>query len=121
MAHARRKFDEALDNDKQRAEHALTEMQKLYAIERKAKEGNYTHEQRCALRKQEALPILKALGQWMQTEYATVLPKSPIGIALHYSLQRWEKLSLYVTDGKLERHPGIGLRIDRTGGEGIGG
>lgn len=102
MAHARRKFDEALDNDKQRAEHALTEMQKLYAIERKAKEGNYTHEQRCALRKQEAAPILKALGQWMLKEYPTVLPKSPIGVALHYSLQRWEKLSLYITDGKLE-------------------
>jgi len=33
MAHARRMFDQALDNDKQRAGHVLTEMQKLYAVE----------------------------------------------------------------------------------------
>jgi transposase len=102
MAHARRKFDEALANDKSRAEYALTEMQKLYALERKAKEDNYTDEQRCALRQQEAAPIVKALGEWMLKEYPTVLPKSPIGVALHYSLQRWEKLSLYMTNGKLE-------------------
>jgi transposase len=102
MAHARRKFDEALSNDKQRAEHALTEIQKLYAIERRAKEGHYTHGQRCALRKQEAAPILKSLEEWMLKEYAAILPKSPIGVALHYSLQRWGKLSLYITDGKLE-------------------
>ena len=102
MAHARRKFDEALDNDKQRAEHALTEIQKLYDIERKAKEGSYTQQQRYVLRQEESAPILKALEQWMINEYPSVLPKSPIGVAIHYSLQRWKKLSLYITDGKLE-------------------
>lgn len=102
MAHARRKFDEALGNDKQRAEYALTEIQKLYAIERKAKDDNYTKQQRYTLRQQEATPILKALEQWMINEYPSVLPKSPIGVAIHYSLQRWEKLSLYLTDAKLE-------------------
>lgn len=102
MAHARRKFDEALSNDKQRAEYVLTEIQKLYAIERKAKEANYTQEQRYTLRQQEATPILKALEQWMLNEYPSTLPKSAIGMAMQYSLQRWEKLSVYTTDGKLE-------------------
>jgi transposase len=102
MAHGRRKFDEALGNDRQRAEHALAEIQKLYAIERRAKEENHTHGQRCVIRQEEALPILKALGQWMMDEYPSVLPQSAIGKAIHYCLQRWDKLSLYVTDGKLE-------------------
>lgn len=102
MAHARRKFDEALSNDKQRAEYVLAEIQKLYAIERKAKDANYTHEQRYTLREQEAVPILKALEQWMINEYPSVLPKSAIGMAIHYSLHRWKKLSVYTTDGKLE-------------------
>lgn len=102
MAHARRKFDEALGNDKQRAEYALTEIQKLYAIERKAKEGNFTQQERHAIRQEEAAPILKALEQWMIIEYPSVLPKSPIGVAIHYSLQRWKKLGIYLTDGKLE-------------------
>lgn len=102
MAHARRKFDEALSNDKQRAEYVLAQIQKLYAIERKAKDADYTHEQRHTLRAHEAVPILKALEQWMIKEHAAVLPKSAIGMAIHYSLYRWKKLSVYTTDGKLE-------------------
>ena len=37
----------------------------------------------------------------MQQQYLHVLPKSAIGKALAYSLERWHKLSLYTTDGKL--------------------
>ncbi|MDZ7775979.1 MAG: transposase [Bacteroidales bacterium] len=37
-AHARRKFEKALENDRKRAEHAMTQIQKLYAIEREAKD-----------------------------------------------------------------------------------
>lgn len=102
MAHARRYFDKAKGNDQQRAEYALTQIQKLYAIERKAKEENYTSAQRYTLRQQEAMPILKALGEWMTKEYPSLLPKSAIGVAINYCLQRWQKLSLYTTDGKLE-------------------
>ena len=54
MAHIRRKFEKALDNDKQRATHVLTAMQGLYAIERKAREEGYSHEQRLALRQGSA-------------------------------------------------------------------
>jgi transposase len=102
MAHARRKFDEAIGNDKDRSAYALTEIQKLYAIEQKAKDDNYTHQQRYELRQKQAAPILKTLGEWMTREYSSVLPKSSIGVAIHYSLQRWKKLCLYITDGKLE-------------------
>jgi transposase len=31
-----------------------------------------------------------------------VLPKSPIGKAIHYSLQRWDRLCRYTTHGGLE-------------------
>lgn len=103
MAHARRKFTDALDNDKQRCEHALTLMQKLYAIERKAKEENFTHEQRYELRQQESIPILKELEQWMKEQYNNQhVPKSTIGKAIAYSLRRWDKLCLYTTDGRLQ-------------------
>jgi hypothetical protein len=40
MAHAWRKFEQALDDDKVRAEYVLQKMQKLYAFERKAREEN---------------------------------------------------------------------------------
>jgi transposase len=102
MAHARRKFEQALDNDKERAEYVMKQLQELYAIERKAKEGGYTHEQRYALRQKESVPVLQTLHSWFKENIVQVLPKSLIGEAIAYSLSRWEKLSLYTTDGKLE-------------------
>lgn len=97
MAHARRKFSEALPNDKLRAEHVLAEIQKLYAIERHLTDNNITSNDKLAYRKEQALPILKALGEWMQKAYSEVLPSSAIGKAIFYSLSRWDKLSLYAT------------------------
>jgi hypothetical protein len=92
MAHARRKFDEAKDNDQARAEYVLTQMQKLYAIERQARDNNLTPEQRYALRQERSLPVLTELKSWMLENYKSVLPKSTIGQALHYSPERFDKL-----------------------------
>lgn len=38
---------------------------------------------------------------WLQQQYVQVLPQSAIAKAMAYSLQRWEKLSAYVNDGRL--------------------
>lgn len=97
MAHARRKFSEALHNDKLRAEHVLAEIQKLYAIERYLTDNNLTGNDKLQYRKEQALPILKDLGSWMEKSYPEVLPSSAIGKAIAYSLSRWGKLSLYAT------------------------
>lgn len=102
MAHARRKFDEAKDNDLVRASYALAEIQKLYAIERQAREENLSRAERYLIRHEKSLPILSGLKSWMMENYKAVLPKSTIGQALHYSLERFDKLMLYTTDGKLE-------------------
>jgi transposase len=102
MAHARRYFEKALDNDKQRAEHVLTAMQTLYGIERRAKDDNLTENEIKDFRQQEALPVLQDLKTWLQENYAQVLPKSPIGKAIAYSLPRWDRLSLYTSDGRLQ-------------------
>jgi len=101
MAHARRMFNEALDNDYERASHAMEEIQKLYTIERISKENNLNFEELKAVRCLKSAPVLKGLYHWMQQQYIHVLPKSAIGKALAYSLERWDHLSLYITDGKL--------------------
>jgi transposase len=102
MAHARRKFEQALDNDKVRAEFVLAQMQKLYATERKAREENYSSQQRYELRQKESVEILEVLGSWFKENIIHVLPKSKIGEAIAYALARWERLSLYTSEGKLE-------------------
>jgi len=101
MAHARRMFTEALDNDEQRATHALKEIQKLYIIERICKEEQLSFEQVKEVRKLKSVRILRDLGLWLQQQYLQVLPKSAIGKAIGYSLERWERLSAYVNDGRL--------------------
>jgi transposase len=101
MAHARRKFHEALSNDKDRASYAMEQIQQLYAIERTAKEAGITGAALTAYRKEHAVPILESMEQWMKKAYLEVLPKSAIGKALEYSLLRWKELSLYASDGML--------------------
>lgn len=102
MAHARRGFEKALDYDKVRAEYAMGMFQKLYDIERKAKQENLTPKQRHSLRLDQALPVLNELGKWIVETYKTVLPKSAMGKATAYCIPRWDKLMNYLKDGSLE-------------------
>ena len=101
MAHARRMFFEAKDNDKAVAEYALEQIGLLYNIERKAKEQQLDPEQILQLRQTQAVPVLESLGKWMKETYLKVLPKSTIGKALGYSITRWTELRLYTTNGNL--------------------
>jgi len=99
-AHARREFDKALSNDRYRAEIALTYIQKLYATERQA--NNLTAAQRKTLRLDESLPLINAMGKWLVEQVKQVLPKSRIGKAMRYAIDRWDALSAYLHDGILE-------------------
>jgi len=102
MAHARRMYEKSISDDKKRAEYAMTEIQKLYHIERRAREQKLSPEQRHELRLEESLPILNELGKWMTAQVRTTLPKSPFGKALIYSVSRWDNLMNYLRDGYLE-------------------
>lgn len=102
MAHARRMFNDALENDEARASYAMEQLQKLYTIERQAREQNLSFEEITEVRKEKSVPLLNALGEWMKRQYIEVTPKSPIGKALGYSIERWERLSLYTRDGMLK-------------------
>ena len=102
MAHARRGFEKALDYDKARAQHALKLFQKLYDVERRAKEDGLSFKERHALRLDESLPVINELSKWMSKTYKEVLPKSAIGKAVRYCLPRWDNLIAYLHDGALE-------------------
>jgi len=101
-AHARREFEKALDNDKVRAEKALLMIQKLYAVERHSKQENFSPEQNKDLRLAESLPVINELGKWIFEEIKNTLPKSQIGKAMAYAYARWDALSAYLYDGKLQ-------------------
>lgn len=102
LAHARRKFEQALDNDKPRAEKVLLLMQALYALERQAREEQLSVEDRYALRQAKARPIMDELSEYIVGEYQKVLPKSTIGKAFHYLASRYHKIYEYLQNGRLE-------------------
>lgn len=101
-AHARREFEKALENDKGRAEKALLMIQKLYAIERKARESGLSTNEIKNLRLEESLPVINEMGKWIFEEIKTTLPKSQIGKAMAYAYARWDALSAYLYEGSLQ-------------------
>lgn len=102
LAHARRKFQEALGNDEKRASYILEQLQHLYAIERRARERNINAAIRYRYRQLYAKPILVEIEKWLKANLNQVLPKSAIGKAIQYTYGQWHKLIRYIDDGQYE-------------------
>jgi hypothetical protein len=105
MAHARRRFDEAVKaQGKQkrsgRAWRGLSLIQKLYRIEKLARK--MTPEARYTYRLEHARPLLDEIRAWLDEALPQVPPKNATGKALHYLNAQWDKLTRYLEDGRLE-------------------
>jgi len=99
-AHARRKFYNADSTDRTRARYAIKMIRKLYDLEREIR--GLTDAERLAARQERAQPVLEALYGWLQEQRRWVLPKSPIGKAISYTLALWPELQSYSRHGFLE-------------------
>lgn len=100
MAHARRKFDHARDNDPLLAEQALKMFQDLYQIEQQARDEGLSYDAIEELRRKESKPILDQLEAWLQDQHNKTLPKSAIGAAIDYTLTLWPRLIRYIDQGR---------------------
>ena len=100
MAHARRKFEYAKDNDPVLASEALLIFHRLYEIERDAREQGLTHHEIKLLRQEKSAPILLEMETWLKDKLNMVLPKSAIGQAIAYTLTLWPRLIRYIDQGR---------------------
>lgn len=100
-AHARRKFADALEENKQLASEALHYISQLYAVESKADDEKLKPEQRMALRKEKSYPVILAFEKWMQVSYPKVSVQSRMGRAIAYTYALLPRLSRYVNDGRI--------------------
>ena len=98
LAHVRRKYVEAKDSDAKRATKALDIFTAIYTHEKKAKAS----EDRLGYRKAHMLPLMESLREWIDEQSIEVLPKSPIGKAMTYTINQWEKLMLIFTKEDIE-------------------
>ncbi|WP_297292615.1 IS66 family transposase [Oceanicoccus sp.] len=103
-AHARRKFEPIANATKGDglAKDAMHFYRRIYRVERLAKDEKMTIQQRYALRQRLTKSILKEFKAWLDVNYPTVLPKSPLGKAFNYTLKHWEGLCRFLDDGRLE-------------------
>jgi transposase len=108
-AHVRRKHWEAQSSDLMRSTVMLAYIRLLYDVEREARDRKLKGEGRRALRQKKSKPILDDIHTYLEREQPQVLPKSPEGDAIAYTLSNWKALTRYLDDGDLE--------IDNNGAE----
>lgn len=105
-AHARRKFDEALQSiPKEKRQDSLAAAgecycTRLFQLEQTLME--LTPEERYNKRLELEKPVLDALLAWANEASAKTAPKSALGKALHYLLEQWPYLVRYLDNGRLE-------------------
>jgi transposase len=102
MDHVRRRFEKALEYDKERATYALEKMKSWYEVERNAREQSYTLDQRFADRLEKTVPSMREFKNWLSKTLTDVLPKSPMGIAVSYALNQWSYFEPFMTDQRIE-------------------
>ena len=108
-AHVRRKFMEAIKargkgNKKKKkgnAEAALDYITSLYAIEHSAKDLSLDPDQVYALRQKKAVQILEGFRTWLDEKSLITPPGGILGKAISYTLNQWDRLTVYVQDGRL--------------------
>jgi transposase len=107
LAHARRKFDEAVKalapqrrQGETAAEEGLAYCNRLFAIEHQIRDASA--EERRRVRERESGKVLSEFRTWLDEKAKEVLPQSALGRAVHYCLTQWPKLVTYLEDGKLE-------------------
>lgn len=103
-AHVRRKFVEAKEANGVDALWYIAEIQRLYQVEKHAREQGLSHEQREALRQGKSLPVLETIKKRLDIDKGRpeILPSSPLGKAMRYALERWEGLIGYAQEGNGE-------------------
>jgi transposase len=100
-SHVRRNFYElATPGPAPIASEALEHIAALYAVEKDIR-GRGADERR-TVRQQKTRPLLEALEPWLRSKLALISQKSKLAEAIRYALSRWEGLTRFIDDGRIE-------------------
>jgi len=107
MAHARRKFHDALkalpkggQKKPGMVQMALSKIAKLYAIEKQIKHLNA--EQRYLIRQEKSKLLLDDFKKWCDDKVSKTTKDSKLGVAIRYVINQWKYLIIYLEDGNLQ-------------------
>jgi transposase len=99
-AHTRREFFEAQAIEPEDAAHALTEIQRLYAIEAEIRDRRLGGERKRLHRLTHSKPVVEQLFEWIERQFERqgLLPSNPFTKALAYARERRAGLTVFLTD-----------------------
>ena len=110
--HARRNFMDVVKARKKNrggksptkglADEALDFIKNLYGIEKWARDQALSYDEIYQLRQKESKPILEQFKLWLEANQPLTPPKGLLGKAIQYALNHWEKLIVYIEDGRLK-------------------
>ena len=100
-SHVRRGFYElAVSGPAPIASEALERIAGLYAIEKDVR--GRSPEERRAVRSLKSRPLIAALEPWLRVKLGLISQKSKLAKAIRYALSRWEGLTCFIDDGRIE-------------------
>ena len=100
-AHTRRKFYEVAEaTGSPVAAEALRRIGELYVIEVRVRGKSSAH--RLAERRSFSRPIVQALHAWLEAQLPRVAGRSTPAEAIRYALSRWQGLTRFLHDGRIE-------------------
>ena len=109
-SHVRRRFYElATAGPAPIASEALERIAGLYAIEKDIR-GRSAEERRVA-RQDRSRPIVDELEPWLRAKLALISQKTKLAEAIRYALSRWDGLTRFLDDGRIEIDSNV---VERT-------
>jgi transposase len=101
LAHARRQFFEVYRKSKSAAAaEALRRIGTVYGIEERIR--GLTAAERVIVRQAESKPILVDFKSWLMQCLADESAKSDLAKAIRYTLNHWDGLTVFLSDGRVE-------------------
>jgi transposase len=78
--------------------YVLEKLGEVYGIDAQARDAGMTAAERLRFHQQHSKPILEALHDWLETQFAEwkVEPNSSLGKAITYLLRHWKALTLFL-------------------------
>jgi transposase len=100
-AHVRRSFFElAAAGPAPIASEALERIAALYHIETQIR--GRSAEERRTVRQDKSRPIIEAFEPWLKAKLTAISQKTKLAEAIRYALSRWQGLSRFLDDGRIE-------------------
>ncbi|PYE85185.1 IS66 family transposase [Phyllobacterium leguminum] len=100
-AHTRRKFYDVVQaTGSPIAEETLRRIGELYAIEAEVRGQSPPH--RLAARRNRTKPLVGTLKAWLEVQLSLIPGASELAKAIRYALSRWNGLTRFLNDGRIE-------------------